>query len=166
MIGQVLALDHPGRLSSLVLCDSTGRGAPNAAAMWADRARVAREQGMAALVTGTLSRWLTEPFRALHPEAVESLAAAMRSTDAQGYGACCSAIAALDTLDQLHTLDVPALVLVGAHDEATPPQMSRDLQAHLPGAELAVIEGAAHISSVEQADEFNRRVLDFLLRQA
>jgi 3-oxoadipate enol-lactonase len=89
----------------------------------------------------------------------------MRSTDAQGYGACCSAIAALDTLDQLHTLDVPALVLVGAHDEATPPQMSLDLQAHLRGAELAVIDGAAHISSVEQADEFNRRVLDFLLRQ-
>jgi len=40
--------------------------------------------------------------------------------------------------------------------------MSEELAAGIPGARLAVLEGAAHLSSAEQPGAFNRVVGDFL----
>jgi len=59
-------------------------------------------------------------------------------------------------------VQVPTLVLVGEQDAGTPPAMARDLAAAIPGARLEIIPGAAHLSNIEQADIFNRLLLDFL----
>jgi len=44
---------------------------------------------------------------------------------------------------------VPALVLVGEHDEATPPPMSHELAAGLPHAYLEIIPGCAHVPQLQ-----------------
>jgi 3-oxoadipate enol-lactonase len=166
MIGQTLALQHPQRLDRLVLADTTARGAPNARTMWTQRAQTARTEGLGVLVDGTLARWFTAPYRAAHPQAMAGVAEMIRATSVEGYAGCCHAIADLDTLDHLHEIRRPTLVLVGDQDEATSPQMARDIQARIPGAELKVLADAAHISSIEQAEHFNECVLDFLQRGA
>jgi len=165
MIGQTFALKYPGVLTRLVLADTTARGAPNAQAMWGERIATARSKGMQGLLDGTLARWFTEPYRAAHPEVVARVAALIESTAVEGYCACCAAIAQLDVLDRLHEIDVPALVIVGEQDQATPPQMSRDMHSRMAGSELLVLPNAAHLASTEQAEAFNAAVLEFLLRE-
>ena len=70
----------------------------------------------------------------------------------------------IDVLDRLHEIKSAALIMVGEHDHATPPELSEQMSRHWPGSEYCVIPGAAHAGNIEQADFFNRRVLDFLLR--
>lgn len=163
MIGQTFALKYPGVLTRLVLADSTARAAPNAQAMWGERIALARARGMHGLVDMTLARWFTEPYRAANPEAMARVATLIESTSVEGYCACCAAVAAVDVLDRLADIDVPALVIVGEQDQATPPRMSRDMHAMLAGSELLVLPNAAHLSSIEQSDAFNAAVLSFLL---
>jgi pimeloyl-ACP methyl ester carboxylesterase len=54
------------------------------------------------------------------------------------------------------------LVIVGEADVATPPADARWLAAHIAGAELTVIEGAAHIANLESPEVFTDRVERFL----
>ncbi len=162
MIGQVLAIRHPQRLDHVVIADSTSKAAPNAATLWGERAELARTQGMQALVPSTLSRWFTEPYRGSHPGVMQQVGDMIASTSVDGFAGCCAAIAVIDTQQGLAGLRHPALVLVGDQDQATPPAMAQEIRQHWPLARLQVLSDAAHLSNIEQADAFNRAVLDFL----
>jgi 3-oxoadipate enol-lactonase len=57
---------------------------------------------------------------------------------------------------------VPTLVVVGADDRLTPPAMAKSIADAIPGARLAVIPAAGHLSNIEQPAVFNEIVLRFL----
>jgi pimeloyl-ACP methyl ester carboxylesterase len=57
---------------------------------------------------------------------------------------------------------VPALVVGGAQDAMTPPKFVQYLAETIPGAQLALLDGAGHYPMVEQAEAFNRRLAEFL----
>lgn len=162
MIGQHLALKAPERIDRLVLADTTSRMPPEARPLWAERIRVARTQGMAAHVQPTLERWFTAPYRAAHPEVMERIGALIRATPVAGYVGCAEAISRIDVTDRLKGIRAPTLVIVGDQDLGTPPAMSEAIAAAIPGARLEVIAGASHLSNIEQAQAFNRLLLDFL----
>lgn len=44
----------------------------------------------------------------------------------------------------------------------TPPKFVQYLAESIPGAQLALLEGAGHYPMVEQADAFNHRLAQFL----
>jgi 3-oxoadipate enol-lactonase len=162
MIGQHLALKAPGRIDRLVLADTTSRMPAEAQPLWAERIRVATGQGMEPLVQPTLERWFTAPWRAAHPEVMAQIGGLIRATPVAGYVGCTQAIAGIDVTDRLHEVKAPTLVIVGDQDVGTPPAMSEAIAAAIPGARLEIIPGASHLSNIEQADAFNRLLLDFL----
>ena len=162
MIGQVLAIRHPDILDHVVIADSTGQGAPNAAAMWGDRANLARTQGLAALVQPTLSRWFTDPYRERCPEEMARIGHMIETTSVNGYAGCCAAISMINTHDGLKNLTHPGLVIVGDQDQATPPAMSEAIHNHWPNSQLVVLKEAAHLANIEQAQAFNTAVMNFL----
>lgn len=163
MIGQHLALRAPERIDRLVLADTTSRMPPEARPLWAERIRVAQTEGMAAHVQPTLERWFTAPYRAAHPEVMETIGALIRATPVAGYVGCAEAISRIDLTGRLSEVKAPTLVIVGDQDAGTPPAMSQAIAAAIPGARLEVIAGASHLSNIEQAEAFNRLLLDFLL---
>src|ERR1700720_3481267 len=63
---------------------------------------------------------------------------------------------------ELGKVRVPVLVLVGEHDEATPPPMSIELAAGLPNAHLEIIPGCAHVPQLQAPDMFLDAIGDFL----
>lgn len=162
MIGQHLTLKAPGRIDRLVLADTTSRMPPEAAPLWAERIRIAGEQGMAPLVQPTLERWFTAPWRAAHPEVMARIGGLIRGTPVAGYVGCAQAIAGIDVTDRLHEVKAPTLVIVGDQDVGTPPAVSREIAAAISGARLEVIPDASHLSNIEQAETFNKLLLDFL----
>ena len=162
MVGQALALADADVLDRVVLANTTSEAAANAESLWGERARVAREQGMQAVVVPTLSRWFTEPFRVSQPELMLQMAAMIEATSVDGFAGCCAALGQVHLSRSLHQLRLPALVLAGGRDQATPVTMAQQLAEHWPGAALVVLPEAAHISNVECADAFNSAVLGFL----
>ncbi|MCO6452090.1 MAG: alpha/beta fold hydrolase [Caldilineales bacterium] len=74
---------------------------------------------------------------------------------------------ACNTFDQrkaIGTIDLPALVLVGAHDQMTPPRFAQFLGAAMPNADLVVIEGAGHMLMLEQPALLAAAISGFLDR--
>lgn len=59
-------------------------------------------------------------------------------------------------------IKLPTLLLTGDADEIVPAQNSRNLAAKIPGSQLSVVKGGSHLFFIEQPDEFNRTVIEFL----
>lgn len=59
-----------------------------------------------------------------------------------------------DARPLLAEIDVPVTVIVGADDTLTPPAMSEAMVGAMPGAELVLLEGAGHLSNLEEPDGF------------
>lgn len=164
MIGQTFALKYPGVFASMVLADTTSRRPPDAAKMWSERIQNAQTKGMEALVEGTLGRWFTEPYRKARPDVMKRIGDGIRNTPVAGFVGCCHAISRIDLTDRLKEIKCPALVIVGEQDMGTPVDAARAIHQNLPGSELKIIPSAAHLSNVEQADEFNKAMIAFLDR--
>jgi 3-oxoadipate enol-lactonase/4-carboxymuconolactone decarboxylase len=146
MIAQSLAAMAPERVQSLVLCD-TAMTIPTRQS-WAERAAAVRAGGMAAVADTVLARWVTPDF--LGEPAAFGLRAMLLRTDPEGYAACAEAIGGADLRASTGQLRLPALVLVGDQDVSTPPSSAQALAEAIPGAELMVLEDAAHIPTVQQ----------------
>lgn len=162
MIGQHFALAAPQRLNKLIIANSTSRIPPEAGALWDQRIALARAEGCAGVVEGTLARWFTPAFRAASPAAVDRIATQIRNTPAAGYIGCASAIRTLDITAKISAITAPTLVIAGADDPGTPPAMSEAIAGAIPGARLEVIPAASHLSCIEQPEIFKRLVTDFL----
>lgn len=154
-VGMQLALTAPDRLDRLVLaCTAARFGEPE---QWRERAAVVRAEGLEAIADAVLARWFTPRFAGAGPYRDVLLA-----TDPEGYARCCEALARWDVRDALGAVRAPTLVLAGAEDPSTPPETVELVAAGIPGARFEVIERAAHIPSVEQADVFNRLIEEHL----
>jgi 3-oxoadipate enol-lactonase len=62
----------------------------------------------------------------------------------------------------LSSLRMPTLVIVGENDKADFRAIAQHLAEEIPDADLAVVAGAGHLVGVEQPDELNALLLEFL----
>jgi 3-oxoadipate enol-lactonase len=162
MIGQAFALRHPARLRKLVLANTTSTYGKQGPEMWEVRAKAVGEGGMAAVKELAMQRYFTDDFRASSSDIVDRIGSGFLATDPQGYIACCNAIRDLDFSGDLQRIKAPTLVIAGEKDVGTPVAMSKAIADAIPGAKLAVIPGAAHLSAVENPEAFNKLVENFL----
>jgi 3-oxoadipate enol-lactonase len=161
-IGQVLALDQPDRVASLVLCCTAPRFAdPHA---WLERAALVRDEGMAALAGPTTQRWFTPAFQRDHADVVDRVIGMLTSCPPDGYAACCDGMAAYDVWDRVGDIAVPTRVIAGSEDQTSGPEIAERMVEAIAGSDLVVIDGVAHIANVAAPEEFNAAVLDHLRR--
>jgi 3-oxoadipate enol-lactonase len=158
MVGQWLGARAGGRLTRLVLANTSAYAGPD---IWAPRVELARAKGMAPLVEGTLERWFTPSFHARSPEAVDTVRSVLRATSNVGYAGSAAAIRDMDLRPLGPLISVSTLVICGAHDLATPPERARLLADSIPDARLVELD-AAHLSNVEQPDAFEAALRHFL----
>ncbi len=154
-VGLRIALDAPERLDRLVLaCTSARFGEPT---QWVQRAATVRADGLSVIVDAVLARWFTPSFAD-----VATFRELFLATDTEGYARCCDALARYDVRDGLSAIRAPTLVVAGAEDPSTPPSELELIAARITGARFEVIDGAAHLASVERAAEFNRLLEEHL----
>lgn len=162
MIGQCIALNHPGRFRSLSLCDTAAVLPKEADPVWQERIDLARIEGMAPLVQSTLERWFTPPYLAFNPPMVDVIRRHMLATPVDGYVGCSEAIRGLNYLDRLSEIKVPTLIMVGEDDPGTPVDASQAMHDRIPQSQLVVLPSAAHLSNIEQTEGFNHALMEFL----
>lgn len=162
MIGQTLALLHPEKLLSLVLCDTACSIPKDSAPLWEQRIAAARKNGMEALADGTLERWLSPEFQKNNPEVTAKIREIVTGTPVNGFAGCCRAISGFDVSGRLSRISLPTLVMVGENDPGTPVEASQEIKDKIRGSVLAVLAGAFHLSNTEAAGPFNSALADFL----
>jgi 3-oxoadipate enol-lactonase len=157
-----MAIRHGKLASKLVLADcgaafsTTGRDA------FRNMATASKAKGLSAITDVAMRRLFAPEFQEAHPALMRDRREAFLKTDPEVLQAACAALAELDLRPQLGQVKVPALVLVGEHDEATPPPMSHELAAGLPHARLQVIPGCAHVPQLQAPEVFLAAIGDFL----
>ncbi|PKN51666.1 MAG: hypothetical protein CVU55_10520 [Deltaproteobacteria bacterium HGW-Deltaproteobacteria-13] len=67
----------------------------------------------------------------------------------------------LDLTQSTDKIKVPALIICGAEDKMTPPDLSRALAAGIKGAKLEIVAGAGHMVMMEKPAEFNVSLNNF-----
>ena len=161
------ALDHPDRISKLVLVGSAIGGfeyRTEHAQLFADVATARKAGDLKALNEAMLYLFLdgperprgyvAEPLRALF---LEMNAIAVRS-DFEKAPPAHNVLA----IRRLHEITAPTLVVVGDEDVAPVLEAADLLVDSIPNARKAIIHDAAHLPNLEHPKVFNRLVLDFL----
>lgn len=94
----------------------------------------------------------------------EELARIMFDFHPVGFRLMARTLAQADTRDLLPNIRVPTLLVWGDADARSPMAVAHQFRDAVPGARLAVISGAGHVSNLEQPAQFNAEVSDFCLK--
>lgn len=157
-----MAIRHPGLAKRLILADCGAAFSEAGREAFRNMAVVAKARGLAAVTDVAMRRLFAPEFQADHPDLMRDRREAFLRTDPQVFRAACDALAGLDLRSELAKVKVPVLVMVGEHDEATPPPMSQELAALLPDARLETIPGCAHVPQLQAPGLFLDAIADFL----
>jgi 3-oxoadipate enol-lactonase len=166
MIAQELALNHPVRVHSLILgCTAPGGQAAVPAA---------REVGAALAARMTLP--IPQAVRAMVPFTYDASTPrlrveediAIRERTAIGNDAFSAQYQAIrswpGTIDRLHALAMPVLVIHGETDQLVPPENGRLIARAIPQSTLVMIPNASHIFFTDQPQASMGAILSFLAK--
>ncbi len=158
-----VAARNPERVDRLALLCTAAYLPP--AQGWTDRAALVRADGTSAVAAAVVQRWFTPGYLAANTEARQQFEAMVAATPAEGYAACCEAIAAMDQRSDLSSIIAPTLAIAGADDPATPPDLLRDIVDAVPNGRLLVVPDSAHLANAEQADTITPALIEHLEQQ-
>jgi len=157
-----MAIRHPALATKLILADCGAAFSEAGREAFRNMAAASKAKGLSAITDVAMRRLFAPEFQAAHPELMQGRREAFLKTDPEVLQAACAALAALDLRPELSKVKIPVLVMVGEHDEATPPPMSHELAALLPNARLKVLEGCAHVPQLQAPEMFLDAIGDFL----
>ncbi len=161
VVAQEVYRRHPARVESLILLDTyAGWRGSLSEAECEQRLSFAAEQASAP--PDEFAATLPGLFAPGAPlTVVDELASIMADARPAGMLRTASAIAACDHRDLLPRIDVPTLLIWGAQDARSPLSVAEQFREAVPGASLVVIDGAGHMSNLEQPQRVNAAIREF-----
>jgi pimeloyl-ACP methyl ester carboxylesterase len=167
MIAQELAINHPERVQKLVLAStvsSASQIAPELLGLFGlhedfsegDWASVDVRQGFGSATALAFNSRLYRMLVGLLFPICDRLGWFERLKGQRG------AVAGCDTLDRLHTIRAPTLVIVGTEEKCVQLHASEVMASRIPNAKLVKVDGATHAQIFEMRSRFNKEVLNFL----
>ena len=153
----------PQKVQALIIVDSDVRGETKESRQQRlAKAEDILQKGMRQHTDETIHQYIAAASMA-DPEIYEPLHKMMSGTRPEGAAAAHRGRAdRRDHTSVLATIRVPALIVVGSEDFFTPQPVARIMSDGIPGAQLAVIDGAGHLPNMEKPAVFNRIMDDFL----
>ena len=166
-IGQVLALEHPRRLRSLVLSATWAGPDPYFQRLFESRKGVLLSQGVEAYVRAS-ALFMTPPAWISANDALlteQHKAALAEAAPVEVTASRIDAILRHDRRARLGDIRVPTLVVVAQDDIITPRFYSEELASRVPGAKLVVLDAGGHGAPGICAGAYNTAVGAFLRAQ-
>ncbi len=159
LVAMWIGIHAPERIDRMILANTAANFGPPE--RWDERIAMVESSGMEPMALATLERFFTPAYREQHPEEMQTACRMIAATNAVGYAGCCGALRDADVRREIGAIEAPCLVVVGAHDEATPPSEGQALHSALPNSSLVELD-ASHLSAWERPGEFAGAVLAFL----
>lgn len=166
-IAMDFATRHAGRLKTLMLCDThkgfAGMSQEARTAFIASRKEPLLNGKEPKDIAGPVAKTLLGPnaSKLAHDRLVDS----MSRLHKESYIKSIEASVNMDVRNDLGSIKVPTLVVVGSADTLTTVAMAQSIADDIPGSELAIIDGAGHLVNIEEPDKFNEIVIAFLQRK-
>jgi 3-oxoadipate enol-lactonase len=161
MVAEHAALRLGERCWALAVLGGALSWPPDALPVFERRAELARAGRLDEIAEQVAITGLSERCRAERPELEGLFGALIAGNDPDGYAE--SALATRDgTMLDPERVDCPTLAFCGELDPVTPPAASEAIAAAIPGAQHAVIEGAAHWCQLEAPAAVNQALVGFL----
>ena len=159
---------HAERFKALILCNTRTEADTNEGKVKRSASiRTVKAEGVAAFADGFVKAVFAEKTFQANPSAVEMIRALIKRNSPLGICGTLIALAArTDTTAVLPSIRIPTLILVGAEDKLTPPSASESMRDRIAKSEMHVIPNAAHMSNLENPEEFNAHLIHFLKRMA
>jgi len=168
-IAQSMALDFPQRVEKLILC-STNFGGPHHVPVTPEAMKVLADvtsdpltrfknglsvstaPGWAEKNPGMIEEWVkwrvANPIEPAHYQAQMAIGLSLMPE-----------AAAFE--DKLPRLDVPTLILFGAHDKVVPPANADLLAQKIAGSQVVIFPDAGHFFPIEIPEAASRTIMDF-----
>lgn len=166
MIGQTLAIEHPERLLSLALVNTTPKYSDAQRTQWRQRAAGVLANGIEPIHADLMQRWFTDDALSAGLDGARYIGDVIRGFDPRSFAAVTSAMCELDTVDQLGLIRVPTLVVAAPDDPGVPREVSESLAASIPDAWLEWLHPARHLASLEHVEKFNGLLQSHLVSAA
>ena len=148
----------------MILCDTKAGGDSTEAARGREimAARVAKE-GMGFVPEAMLAKLVAQQTLKSNQPMIDSLRGMILDAPPDGVAASQLGMAARpDFTEQLGAIDLPALVLVGAHDVISTSDEMRSIAAAMPNARFVEIPDAGHMTPMENPTAVNAAIDAFL----
>ena len=162
MIAQQMALRHPDKVKSLVLAVTASR--PNeimrdSLETWL---RMADKDDYKGIMLDTAERSYTGSYLD-RGRKLNNVLALAKPKDYTRFRILCESCLEHDAYDDLAKVSCPVVVIGAGRDKVLGGEASAEIASAIPGAELYMYECYSH-GVYEQAKDFNRRVLEYLIK--
>lgn len=160
VICQLLTEKHPQRVKSLVLLGALHEVPEGARSALKDRAGKARNEGMVEIADAVTQAATSAETKALRPEIAAFTREMLLRQNPEGYAAYCEAASESPVAD-LNKIQCPVLLITGNEDVVGPPATSKKMKASLADAQLIVVTGAGHQTTIEKPDPVRNGIVNF-----
>jgi pimeloyl-ACP methyl ester carboxylesterase len=153
----------PERVDRLALLDTSARAdLPEQSAAREKLVALAQEGRLSDVVETLIPRFLHKSR--LGDEALKRVVHEMATdTGVEAFARQQKAlIGRIDSRASLANIKCPTLVLVGDGDVLTPPKLSQEIAAAIPGARMVTVPNCGHLSTLEQPDAVNAALAEWL----
>lgn len=149
----------PQSVKSMILADTISHLPPTLLKKTLEtRLKILSESGM-----DKISEYIADiSFHSKNPELIEFFKEMVRRNDKDYYTKVTVSVLNSDYRHVLPQIRVPTLILVGEYDVTTPPRLTEYLVNKIPKSTLRIIDNSAHLTKMENPDEFNKYVIEFL----
>lgn len=158
LVAQGLAVKRLDLVRGMVLSNTASKiGTPE---LWAARISEVRADGLAQYATGAMQRMFGRNHTAI--AGTDTVRDMLIATPIDGWTGCAAAIAGADFYTPTASLTLPTLVIAGANDATTPPDLVRETADLIRGSRFKMIRGAGHLPMVEKPAEYSALITEFL----
>ena len=170
-IAQHLALEHPERVSGLILAVTWARPIEFMRRQHLLARALIQSSGPELLVESTLVRMFTPAFFEMGAEVLDQMVKALMAETGPDLPSPEVLLAQIDAadkhdvLDRIPSIEVPTLVIGARNDMMVPYLGSEEIAAAIPGAEFVTLE-TGHGCMIEEMPAYNAAVQSWLATQS
>ena len=160
LIAQGLAIKRLDLVRGMVLSNTAAK--IGTAELWNARCDEISRTGLQPYADGAMERMLGRAWRD-HPK-MPMLRQMLVQTALDGWIGAARAIAGTDFFTPTAALRLPTLVIAGANDGTTPPDLVRETADLIPGAEFHLMRGVGHLPMLDNPVAYGALISAFLAR--
>ncbi|MDT3379769.1 alpha/beta hydrolase [Labrys neptuniae] len=162
LIAQRAALDHPGRIESLLLLATVAGRNEDEKERVLNRLRLLQTKEPGSHYDNSVGRWFSEAFQHANPDLMARLRQRNAANDPDCYAAAYRVLAESDFGDEIGAIACPTLIATGEEDQGSNPRMARLMHERIANARLDILSGKRHSILIEAPAEVARLMRSFL----
>ena len=162
MVAQHLAAHNPDVIEKLILIDTTTKYSQEWKKNWAQRASIARSQGVSTMKEKLLEAFFTPDFLSHNSSEIKYCRSVINSMSDEGYAIACEALALANTEDYAALIDSDTLIMCGSEDNILFKEAVSWLDENIKKTQVEWLSPAQHVSPLERQEDFIKHLRAFL----